>query len=50
MVKLSFSHTSESTVYDCLILHAVDTVEKTRKPECYRGQNITKKCSFFDCI
>jgi len=42
MARLSFSHTSESMVYDCLILHVVETVEKTRKPECSGSQNITK--------
>jgi len=41
LVRLLFCHTSESTVY-CLILHVLETVEKTRKPECCRGQNITK--------
>jgi len=42
MTKLLFCHTSESTVY-CLILRVVETVEKTRKPKCCAGQNITKK-------
>jgi len=39
-VKISFCHTSEKTVY-CLVLHEVEIVEKTRKPKCCMGQNIT---------
>jgi len=40
-VKLLFCHTSEKTV-NCLILHVVETVEKTRKPKCCISQNIVK--------
>jgi len=44
MVSRLFCHISESTLY-CLILQVVETVEKTRKPECGRNQNITKNMS-----
>jgi len=38
-----FCHISESTVY-CLILQVVETVEKTRMPECCTIKNFTKTC------
>jgi len=38
-VKLAFCHTSENTVYSPF-LYVVETVKKTRKPECCKGQNI----------